>query len=173
MAGGDGPAQLVSHTPLLPLAPLFPTPSIIEETAEETISSLFVCEHPGRCRPCYQVPRPCPSPWASSECAFAEPGLGPPGHFCCTGQARGWMFVLSAQCQCQRVVRRGWRINQSQSINQSTPGRMDARLHTHAQRPAGLRTWTAHAIMSHLSHWGGRGDMTVMAKRPGTCDAHV
>ncbi|KAL6798714.1 hypothetical protein J3E68DRAFT_298734 [Trichoderma sp. SZMC 28012] len=64
-----------------------------------------------------------------------------------------WMFV------CQRVVRRGWRINQSIAINQSINQHQTAwthvrtRTHTHAQRPAastsGMRS---HAMPScHIS----------------------
>lgn len=62
---------------------------------------------------------------------------------------------------CQRVVRRGWRINQSIAINQSINQHQAAwthvrtRTHTHAQRPAAFDFWDAlpcHAIMSHIGH---------------------
>ncbi|PTB52608.1 hypothetical protein M431DRAFT_466829 [Trichoderma harzianum CBS 226.95] len=50
---------------------------------------------------------------------------------------------------CQRVVRRGWRINQSIAINQSINQHQAAwthvrtRTHTHAQRPAAFDFWDA------------------------------
>lgn len=62
---------------------------------------------------------------------------------------------------CQRVVRRGWRINQSIAINQSINQHQAAwthvrtRTHTHAQRPAAFDFWDAlpcYAIMSHIGH---------------------
>lgn len=63
---------------------------------------------------------------------------------------------------CQRVVRRGWRINQinqsiaiNQSINQHQAAwtHVRTRTHTHAQRPAAFDSgMRSHAIMSHIGH---------------------
>lgn len=139
MAGGDGPVQLVSPSPL---APLFARVS--KKASEETISSLFVCENPGLCRPAIRVHKPAPARGRQSECAFAEPGLGPLAVLLSKKSTRMDVCLPVPASGAERVA------DQSIAINQSINARPHGRTSAHA-RPASCSVSNLDCACHHVT----------------------